>query len=100
MSSFDSKDIIKIKDDPKPVRSLVQVYFPDRGQSYTYYNDLFDLHVGDRVWVEGRLEKCIGVVAKVMYNFKIKLSEYKRVIYLFQFASFNHRFQKSIFMVL
>lgn len=37
---------------------------------------------GDRVYVDRKLEGQIGVVTAVNYSFKIKLSEYKRVIAL------------------
>ncbi len=63
---------------PKP--SLVDIRFPDVYKSYTYYNDRFDLHVGDTVFVDGKLEGIAGRVVAVNYNFKIKLSDYKRVI--------------------
>lgn len=82
---IDDTSLIEFENDMnrcKRAKSLVEVFFPDRGQSYTYYNDRFDLHMGDHVWVEGRLEKCVGVVVKVITNFKIKLSDYKRVISL------------------
>ena len=36
-----------------PRKSVVQVAFPGRGASLAYYNDLFDLHVGDIVYVDG-----------------------------------------------
>lgn len=65
-----------------PRKSVVQVYFPDDGRSLTYYNDLFDLHVGDFVYVEGCLDGLRGRVKSVNYNFKIRLSEYKKVIQL------------------
>lgn len=61
-------------------KSVVQVYFPDKGASYAYYNDQFDLKCGDIVFVEGKLEGIRGRVTDVNYNFKIKLSDYKRVI--------------------
>ena len=61
-------------------KSLVEVYFPVRNRAYSYYNDRFDLHEGDNVCVEGKLEGIQGVVTDVNYNFKIKLSDYKRVI--------------------
>ena len=61
-------------------KSLVEVYFPVRNRAYSYYNDRFDLHTGDNVYVEGKLEGLLGVVTNVNYNFKIKLSDYKRVI--------------------
>ena len=60
--------------------SLVRVYFPQRGFDCTYYNNLFDLHVGDLVYVDGKLEDKRGKVIDVSYTFKIKLSDYKRVI--------------------
>ena len=57
-----------------PVRSLVRIYFPDRNQTLTYYNDQFDLHKGDLVYVDGKLEGMLGRVTEVNYNFKIKIS--------------------------
>ena len=53
---------------------------PRRGSSLAYYNDQFDLHVGDVVYVDGKLEGQRGRVVEVAYNFKIKVSDYKRVI--------------------
>lgn len=63
-----------------PVKSVVQIYFPDRGKTLSYYNDTFDLHKGDIVYVDGKLEGMRGCVVDVSYTFKIKLSDYKRVI--------------------
>lgn len=63
-----------------PVRSLVRIYFPDRNQALTYYNDQFDLHKGDLVYVDGKLEGLRGQVVDVAYSFKIKASDYKKVI--------------------
>lgn len=63
-----------------PRKSLVQVRFPGKGMALTYYNDQFDLKVGDRVYVDGKLEGLLGRVAEVNYNFKIKVSDYKKVI--------------------
>ena len=60
-----------------PRESLVRVYFPQRGFDCTYYNNLFDLHVGDLVYVDGKLEGKRGKVIDVSYTFKIKLSDYK-----------------------
>ena len=65
-----------------PRKSVVQVQFPGRGTALAYYNDLFDLHIGDFVYVDGKLEGQRGRVTDVNYNFKIKLSDYKRVIAL------------------
>ena len=38
-----------------PQKSLVQVYFPNRNQTLTYFNDQFDLKLGDVVFVDGKL---------------------------------------------
>ena len=63
-----------------PRRSVVQVYFEGRNMTLAYYNDRFDLHRGDMVYVDGKLEGMRGRVTEVNYNFKIKVSDYKRVI--------------------
>ena len=65
---------------PAVKKSLVDVHFPDRNLTCTYYNDSFDLQPGDLVFVEGKLEGKRGRVVKVSHTFKIKLSDYKRVI--------------------
>lgn len=65
-----------------PRKSVVQVLFPGWDKGLAYYNDQFDLKPGDRVYVDGKLEGQLGVVTTVNYNFKIKLSDYKRVIAL------------------
>lgn len=66
--------------DKAPVKSIVQVYFPARETKLAYFNDRFDLHVGDIVYVEGKLEGLRGQIVDVAHNFKIRVSEYKRVI--------------------
>ena len=64
-----------------PVKpSVVTVTFPEHGVSYPYYNDLFTLSCGDMVFVEGKMAGVQGRVTKVFYSFKIKPSEYRRVI--------------------
>lgn len=63
-----------------PRKSVVQVYFAGRNITPTYYNDRFDLHRGDMVYVDGKLEGLCGRVTDVNYNFKIKISDCKRVI--------------------
>ena len=63
-----------------PVKSLVQVYFPERNQTLTYFNDQFDLKRGDFVFVDGKLEGIRGIVRDVNKNFKIKVADYKKVI--------------------
>ena len=65
-----------------PRKSLVRVRFPGKNTALSYYNDAFDLKVGDRVFVEGTLEGQLGRVVEVSYSFKIKLSDYRKVIAL------------------
>ena len=40
-----------------------------------------DLKAGDRVYVSGKLEGVLGIVTSVNYNFRIRLSEYQKVIF-------------------
>ena len=63
-----------------PRKSVVQVHFSYRNLTLSYYNDRFDLHCGDMVYVDGKLEGMLGRVTDVNYNFKIKVADYKRVI--------------------
>ena len=63
-----------------PRRSVVRIHFPARNMTLSYYNDAFDLKVGDIVYVDGKLEGLRGRVVEISYNFKIRLSDYKRVI--------------------
>ncbi len=63
-----------------PVPSVVQVLFPGRGMALAYYNDAFDLHCGDYVYVDGKLEGQRGRVTEVSRRFRIRVSDYKRVI--------------------
>lgn len=61
-------------------KCLVQVQFPGRNMPLTYFNDRFDLKIGDLVFVDGKLSGQQGCVVDISYNFKIKLSDYKCVI--------------------
>ena len=65
-----------------PKKSVVRVFFPQKSTTLSYYNNLFDLRVGDLVYVDGKLEGLQGRIVEVNYSFKIKLSDYKRVIAL------------------
>lgn len=65
-----------------PRKSVVQILFSDNGTALDYYNDKFDLRIGNMVYVDGKMEGVCGRVVGINYNFKIKLSEYKRVIAL------------------
>ena len=64
------------------VKSVVQIHFPTRNTTLTYFNDKFDLRRGDYVYVDGKLAGYRGVVVDIAYNFKIKLSQYQRVVAL------------------
>ena len=72
------KETISVVTTPK--KSIVHVYFPAKCVGYSYYNDSFDLKIGDSVYVEGKLEGCRGWVTEVNYSFKIKVSDYKKII--------------------
>lgn len=74
------KPVSVYSDEIKPRKSVVQVRFPSRGMTLAYYNDRFDLKAGDLVYVDGKLEGKRGIVVDVNYAFKIRLSDYKRVI--------------------
>lgn len=63
-----------------PCKSVAKVHFEDRNMTLSYYNDRFNLQRGDMVYVEGKMAGLRGIVVDVSRNFKIKLSEYKRVI--------------------
>ena len=65
-----------------PRKSVVQVYFANDNRTLAYYNDRFDLREGDMVYVEGSKAGIRGRVTGINYNFKIKVSDYKRVIFL------------------
>lgn len=89
IKGFGSKQEVKdttasVYESPKqataPRKSLVRVRFPGKGMALAYYNDQFDLKVGDRVYVDGKLEGQQGRVVEITYNFKVKASEYKKVI--------------------
>ena len=45
-----------VPDERLPRRSVVRVHFPQRNMTLAYYNDRFDLHRGDLVYVDGKLE--------------------------------------------
>lgn len=60
--------------------SVVNVYFSDMNKALPYYNDKFDLKVGDHVFVEGAYEGILGRVTQISYSFKIKADKYKKVI--------------------
>lgn len=62
-----------------PVKSLVQVRFPD-GRKFAYYNDRFALNCGDAVYVSGKLSGMVGIVVEVTTKFRIHTSDYEKVL--------------------
>lgn len=65
-----------------PVKSLVKIRFENRSMPLAYYNDRFDLHEGDVVYVSGKLAGEPGVVVSVTTKFRIHTSDYERVLAL------------------
>ena len=76
----DDLPMIQYKSSPR--QSIVKVGFIGHNTTLAYYNDQFDLHNGDVVYVDGKMEGLPGRVIDINYNFKIKLSDYRRVIAL------------------
>ena len=62
------------------VPSLVYIRFSGIEKAYAYYNDRFDLHEGDRVFVSGKLSDRAGRVESVNTHFRLDLSRYERVL--------------------
>lgn len=73
----EKKSEIKAKSKVKP--TIVQIFFPDRNRTLSYYNDRFGLRVGDIVFVDGKLEGSRGRVTAISTHFKVKVEDYKRV---------------------
>ena len=79
---IESAPVITAPRKQEAVKSLVQIRFPSRNMTLAYFNDKFDLRRGDLVYVDGKLEGHRGIVVDVAYNFKIKISQYQKVIAL------------------
>ena len=54
--------VVLASENTAPKRSVVEVHFPGRGIDLSYYNDKFDLKIGDLVYVDGKLEGKLGRV--------------------------------------
>lgn len=65
-----------------PVKSLVNIRFENRSMPLAYFNDRFDLHEGDVVYVSGKLAGEPGVVVSVTTKFRIHTADYERVLAL------------------
>ena len=79
---IESAPVITTPRKSEAVKSLVQIRFPSRNMTLAYFNDKFDLRRGDLVYVDGKLEGHRGIVVDVAYNFKIKISQYQKVVAL------------------
>lgn len=79
---IESAPVITTPRSSEAVKSVVQVRFPARNMTLAYFNDKFDLRRGDLVYVDGKLEGLRGIVVDVAHNFKIKISQYQKVIAL------------------
>lgn len=66
--------------DTNPLRCIVEVRFPGRGTPLNYYNDCFDIHIGDAVYVDGKMAGVKGRVTAVSRHFKIHPSDYRKII--------------------
>ena len=64
------------------VPSVVRVRFCASGRELDYFNDRFDLKIGDLVFVSGKLAGQRGRVVAVSRHFKIRPADYQRVISL------------------
>ena len=64
------------------VPSVVRVKFCASGRELDYFNDRFDLRIGDLVFVSGKLAGQRGRVIAVSRHFKIRADDYQRVISL------------------
>lgn len=75
-----SAPVVQRPQEVQPRPSVVRVLFERREMTLAYYNDRFDLTVGDTVFVEGKLAGERGRVVEVHHRFKIRPSDYKRVL--------------------
>lgn len=62
------------------VPSVVRIKFRSFNRELDYFNDKFDLKIGDLVFVDGKLAGQRGCVTAVSKHFKIKAEDYKQVI--------------------
>ena len=65
--------------------NVVSVNF-GAGREYPYLNDKFDLAVGDKVYVGGKLAGTPGTVTEVLTKFKVSLKYYKYVLQKIDYA--------------
>ena len=78
----DTPDVLLpfVEEPKEPVKSLVGVRFDCFDKELTYFNDRFDLKEGNRVFVSGKLAGKVGYIISVTTKFKIRLSDFERVI--------------------
>lgn len=68
------------KNTATPVKSLVKIRFHSHSIELAYYNDHFDLQIGDVVYVSGKKAGEAGVVTSVTTKFRIHTSDYEKVL--------------------
>ncbi len=78
--STENPVVAKQPEPQPPVRCLAYVRFSGVQKAYAYYNDRFCLQAGDTVFVSGKLAGRPGTVESVQTHFKIRLSDYERVL--------------------
>lgn len=81
---MNSNNAIRSTNETAKVRSLVSISFESCSRALTYYNDQYDLKEGDRVFVSGEKEGEVGVVKSVTTKFRIRASEYQKVVSIAQ----------------
>jgi hypothetical protein len=80
----------------KPRKFLVLVEFEDFYKPLSYFNDEFELEVGDLVYVDGKLEGKRGRIIDITYNFHIK--SFLLVFLTLRFCSTNTVYQLSTYI--
>lgn len=83
MSAWRKKDVATAQVEQwhgSPVKSLVRVQFHEASMALYYFNNAYDLQVGDLVFVEGKYEGIRGRVVEVCRNFKIRPADYKKIV--------------------
>lgn len=68
------------KNTATPVKSLIKIRFHSHSIELAYYNDHFDLQIGDVVYVSGKKAGEAGVVTSVTTKFRIHTSDYEKVL--------------------
>lgn len=79
-SSKENEKVVQRACEEEVRKSLVRVRFEERDYCLTYYNDEFDVHEGDVVYVDGKLWGTPGKVLDVRYDFRIRPRDFQKII--------------------